>query len=47
VLIPALKYIIDVSSGMGVDSFVMGMPHRSPDLVISCDRMFTDLVGDV
>jgi len=28
VLIPALKHIIDVSSGHGVDSFVMGMPHR-------------------
>ena len=33
VLIPALKHIIDVSSGHGVDSFVMGMPHRSPDLM--------------
>ncbi|XP_065910011.1 2-oxoglutarate dehydrogenase complex component E1-like isoform X2 [Dysidea avara] len=28
VLIPALKYIIDVSSGKGVDSVVVGMPHR-------------------
>lgn len=33
VLIPALKHIIDISSGHGVDSFVMGMPHRSPDLM--------------
>lgn len=33
VLIPALKHIIDVSSGHGVDSFVMGMPHRLPDLM--------------
>ncbi|XP_043191296.1 2-oxoglutarate dehydrogenase, mitochondrial-like isoform X4 [Amphibalanus amphitrite] len=28
VLIPAMKHIIDVSSAMGVESFVMGMPHR-------------------
>lgn len=28
VLIPAMKHIIDVSSSMGVESFVMGMPHR-------------------
>lgn len=27
-LIPALKTIIDSASEMGVDSFVMGMPHR-------------------
>ena len=33
VLIPALKHVIDVSSGLGVDSFVMGMPHRSPDVM--------------
>ncbi|KHJ89982.1 dehydrogenase E1 component [Oesophagostomum dentatum] len=28
VLIPALKEVIDVSSNLGVDSFVIGMPHR-------------------
>ncbi|XP_043191514.1 2-oxoglutarate dehydrogenase, mitochondrial-like isoform X1 [Amphibalanus amphitrite] len=28
VLIPAMKHIIDVSSAMGVESFVMGMSHR-------------------
>ncbi|XP_051897428.1 2-oxoglutarate dehydrogenase-like, mitochondrial isoform X1 [Pristis pectinata] len=28
VLIPALKTIIDVSSSMGVDNVIMGMPHR-------------------
>lgn len=28
VLIPAMKTIIDNSSSYGVESFVMGMPHR-------------------
>ncbi len=28
VLIPALKYIIDVCSSLGVKDFNMGMPHR-------------------
>ena len=28
VLIPAMKEIIDVSSAKGVESFVIGMPHR-------------------
>lgn len=28
VLIPALKTIIDESSAAGVDSVIMGMPHR-------------------
>ena len=28
VLIPAMKRVIDVSSTMGVESFVIGMPHR-------------------
>ncbi|KAH9498408.1 hypothetical protein Btru_008193 [Bulinus truncatus] len=28
VLIPALKTIIDASSALGVDSFIIGMPHR-------------------
>lgn len=28
VLIPAMKTVIDHSSGYGVESFVMGMPHR-------------------
>ena len=28
VLIPAMKTIIDHSSEYGVESFVMGMPHR-------------------
>ena len=28
VLIPALKQIMDKSSDLGVDSFIMGMPHR-------------------
>ena len=28
VLIPALKAVIDTSSAHGIDSFVMGMPHR-------------------
>lgn len=28
VLIPAMKKVIDASSGFGVDSFVIGMPHR-------------------
>ncbi|CAG0902452.1 unnamed protein product [Cyprideis torosa] len=28
ILIPAMKQIIDVSSNLGVESFVMGMPHR-------------------
>ncbi|XP_037082779.1 2-oxoglutarate dehydrogenase, mitochondrial-like [Pollicipes pollicipes] len=28
VLIPAMKHIIDISSAMGVESFVMGMSHR-------------------
>jgi len=29
VLIPALKQVIDSSSELGVDSFVIGMSHRS------------------
>ena len=29
VLIPAMKHIMDLSSGYGVESFVIGMPHRS------------------
>lgn len=28
VLIPALKHIIDVSNDLGVESIIMGMPHR-------------------
>lgn len=28
VLIPSLKAIIDECSGQGVESFVLGMPHR-------------------
>lgn len=28
VLIPAMKQILDVSSAFGVESFVIGMPHR-------------------
>lgn len=28
VLIPAMKKVIDSSSAFGVDSFVIGMPHR-------------------
>lgn len=28
VLIPAMKRVIDASSALGVDSFVIGMPHR-------------------
>ena len=28
VLIPAMKRVIDASSAFGVDSFVIGMPHR-------------------
>ncbi|KAJ1365206.1 2-oxoglutarate dehydrogenase, mitochondrial [Parelaphostrongylus tenuis] len=28
VLIPAIKQVIDTSSNLGVDSFVIGMPHR-------------------
>ena len=28
VLIPAMKQIMDLSSGYGVESFVVGMPHR-------------------
>lgn len=28
VLIPALKTIIDKSSAAGIDSVIMGMPHR-------------------
>lgn len=28
VLIPALKTIIDTSSAAGIDSVIMGMPHR-------------------
>lgn len=28
VLIPAMKHIIDKSSGYGVESFIIGMPHR-------------------
>lgn len=27
-LIPAVKKVIDVSSAAGVESFVIGMPHR-------------------
>lgn len=27
-LIPAMKRVIDASSAFGVDSFVIGMPHR-------------------
>lgn len=27
-LIPAMKTVIDVSSNLGVDSFVIGIPHR-------------------
>ena len=29
VLIPAMKHIMDLSSGYGVESFIVGMPHRS------------------
>ena len=29
VLIPAMKHIMDLSNGYGVESFVIGMPHRS------------------
>ena len=28
VLIPAMKHIMDLSSNYGVESFVVGMPHR-------------------
>ena len=28
VLIPAMKHVIDRSSAFGVESFVIGMPHR-------------------
>ena len=28
VLIPAMKYIIDLASEHGVESYVIGMPHR-------------------
>ena len=28
VLIPAMKTVIDESSKLGIDSFVIGMPHR-------------------
>ncbi|VDN09876.1 unnamed protein product [Dibothriocephalus latus] len=28
VLIPAMKTVVDVSAGLGVDSFIIGMPHR-------------------
>jgi len=28
VLIPAMKQVIDSASGLGVDSIVIGMPHR-------------------
>lgn len=33
-LIPALKTIIDSASENGVDSVVMGMPHRSDSFKI-------------
>ena len=32
VLIPAMKQIIDQSNEYGVDSFIIGMPHRSAKL---------------
>ena len=28
VMIPAMKTVIDSSSALGVESFVIGMPHR-------------------
>lgn len=37
VLIPALKSIIDESSAAGVDSVIMGMPHR-------CSHIFFSLI---
>ena len=43
VLIPAMKTIIDHSSEYGVESFVMGMPHRyarqkiyEKDFIVTC-----------
>lgn len=35
VLIPALKTIIDQSSAAGVDSVIMGMPHRCTHIFLS------------
>ena len=34
VLIPAMKRVIDASSAFGVDSFVIGMPHRFVSLLL-------------
>ena len=34
-LIPAMKQIIDVSSELGVESIIMGMPHRGRLNVLS------------
>lgn len=47
VLIPALKTIIDKSSAAGIDSVIMGMPHRYCVLHISshlCTQLFLVLL---
>lgn len=45
VLIPAMKTIIDRSSELGVDSFIMGMPHRGRLNVIAnvCRKPLEDI----
>ena len=43
VLIPALKQVIDTSSELGVDSFIMGMSHRlTTSYTLHHDLLWTD-----
>nr|VZI39082.1 unnamed protein product [Spirometra erinaceieuropaei] len=45
VLIPAMKTVVDVSAALGVDSFVIGMPHRGRLNVLAnvCRKPLSDI----
>ncbi|VDL88970.1 unnamed protein product [Schistocephalus solidus] len=45
VLIPAMKTVVDVSAALGVDSFVIGMPHRGRLNVLAnvCRKPLADI----
>lgn len=51
ILIPAMKQVIDHSTSLGVESFVMGMPHRGRLNVLSnvcrkpLEHIFTQFIG--
>lgn len=51
ILIPAMKQVIDRSTSLGVESFVMGMPHRGRLNVLSnvcrkpLEHIFTQFIG--